>query len=198
MRLAASIGTFVVVLCASVSRGDAPAASQPGGVVVEARLLGSDKPFAGAKIEWNLYPDGKGSGETDAAGRCIVPGFTEQTTPARVSAKADGMVPLAIYWNKPKPGAAGAAASQPAWPPKFVFVMEKGKKISGLVVDEAGKPIAGATVVVSVGKTYAGSEQDVSIGWKKLTTDAQGAWSLDGVPADPRVIKIAAYDLMHL
>ena len=56
--------------------------------------------------KWNADGDSKGSCETDAAGRCVIAGLTEQAKWITLSAKAKGMVPLDIYWNKPKPDAA--------------------------------------------------------------------------------------------
>jgi thiol-disulfide isomerase/thioredoxin/uncharacterized GH25 family protein len=169
--------------------------------VVEARMIGTDAPVPGVTIKWEADGDVKGSGHTDADGRCSIPGLTDTTAWVSLKATADGMVPLATYWNRPSPKAAAGAttqATQTTVPQRFTFAIEKAQKIGGRVVDDAGKPIADANVIVSVSKKYAGSEQRVGISWKRVTTDAQGVWSLDGVPAEPTQVKLAVYDLGHL
>ena len=84
-------------------------------------------------------------------------------------------------------------ANSPCRPIDFLFQMEKATTVSGRVVDQDEKPVAGATVVIEVSKGYPKSRQWVDFKWEKTKTDANGRWSFSGVPEKPDSVELAAY-----
>lgn len=80
-------------------------------------------------------------------------------------------------------------------PAEYVFRMERGTRISGQVLDEQGKPIAGAKVEASLGGTDKAARGDdrqkynmwLATGKDAPTTDAEGRWRIDGVPDAPNL-----------
>ena len=76
--------------------------------------------------------------------------------------------------------------------------MEKATTVSGRVVDQDDKPVAGATVVVDVAKGYPKSRQWVDFKFEKTQTDAAGRWSFSGVPDRPDSVALAAYHYSYL
>ena len=176
-----------------VQAGEAPA-TQPARAVVTVRTLDSHEPLAGAKISWDIDPNIKGSAVTNAAGEAAIEGIPSNCKYGYIRLSLQGWVPLAMYWN----GASARDKSGYPIVPPLNFLLEKSHDIGGTVVDESGKPIAGANVFVNIRKQYAGTSQLVDGSWKTAATDARGHWSYSGVPADPDKIEVGAYDLLHL
>jgi len=76
--------------------------------------------------------------------------------------------------------------------------MEKATAIRGRVLDQDGQPLADAVVVVSVKKSYPRSQQWVDVGYESVRTDAQGHWTLTGVPEHPDSVELGAYHYLCL
>ncbi len=67
-------------------------------------------------------------------------------------------------------------------PEKFTAILETGWSVGGIVVDEAGKPIAGAQVSPSVKyKKRPGDKSELYVG-TRISTDAKGRWQFHYVP----------------
>jgi peroxiredoxin/protocatechuate 3,4-dioxygenase beta subunit len=107
-----------------------------------------------------------------------------------VSARRKGLVPLVTRWIQEGP------ASEP--PDRLLFQTEAGTEIGGRVIDTDDRPIAGAVVVVSVSKKYPKSQQRVDVNYKSVKADAEGRWTLAGVPGQADSVDVAAYDYLHL
>lgn len=75
----------------------------------------------------------------------------------------------------------------------LVIQMEPGTPIGGTIVDEAGKPVAGA--VVGFGYAGGGEECSVDLAGELTRTDKNGKWRYDGAPAD--VDESLAIVLLH-
>jgi protocatechuate 3,4-dioxygenase beta subunit len=68
-------------------------------------------------------------------------------------------------------------------PSRFTAELDAGWSVGGVVVDEQGAPVKGATVHPSIElKKRPGDGQQMAIG-NFATTDARGAWHFDSVPA---------------
>ncbi len=178
---------------AQVANTPKPAAKtnhQPGSLTVEARDLVTDAPITGIRLEFST---GGGSKKIPAATDAT--GTAQFSHPADVRyffvrASREGLVPQAIQWVY--------ESSAPMPPDYLLFQMEKATTISGQVLDQDQKPLAGATVVVDVAKLYPRSRQWVAIKDASTKTDANGCWSFASVPARPDSVKLAAYHYLYL
>ncbi|MEZ6077337.1 MAG: carboxypeptidase-like regulatory domain-containing protein [Pirellulaceae bacterium] len=107
----------------------------------------------------------------------------------------DGYVPLHAMWAKK------FHSDGDQIPDQFTFTMQSGTEIGGMVVDEAGAPIAGAIVEVqepAVGGLAFGVGRDqlgirpvrnhyLAEGETALITDVNGRWTLRNVPSDSQL-----------
>ncbi len=78
---------------------------------------------------------------------------------------------------------------------KLEFVRDSDVKVTGVVVDDAGKPIAGAKVYVSAYRPgdVAKGLLERSIGGEFFTTDENGVWTCDKMFAGSQNISIGGY-----
>jgi RNA polymerase sigma factor (sigma-70 family) len=124
--------------------------------------------------------------ETDAAGVAQVE-LPKTFFIVRLTARKKGFATLLANWER-KELANGAKV-----PAEYLFRMEPSVTVGGRIVDEQGKPIAGAKVEVRLENRpkLANSDGRVhyvawfSHGAKAATTDAEGRWRLDDTPAHP-------------
>jgi peroxiredoxin/protocatechuate 3,4-dioxygenase beta subunit len=165
----------------------------PRTITVEARDLITDAPVKDVLFKLSVAGGEKFEAKSDADGTA----HFEYTFPEgkgsgffSVTARHDGLVPLWTRWIQESP------ASMP--PERLLFQMEKGTAISGRVIDQDDRPLAGAVVVVSAQKSYPKSNQRVDVGNRSIKTDANGRWTFTGVPEQPDSVEIAAYDYLHL
>jgi thiol-disulfide isomerase/thioredoxin len=157
---------------------------------VEARDLETDAPVPGVKLVLNVMSGG-GDGPrlaatTDASGTArVTPSSAGDVRSISVSANRDGYVPLAIHWDRKD--------SSSKVPDRFLFRMERGAPVRGLVLDQHGKPVGGATVVIRASKGYPGSPQRIDLDFASTTADASGRWSFPNVPKRGVEIGLTAY-----
>ena len=94
----------------------------------------------------------------------------------RVSVAAEGHIPLGTTrnWQELAESAQG----------EILFELEKGEEIGGLVHDEDGQPIAGATVHAWVWLTNVPRGRNVSLATAEfpIRTDAEGRWRAAYLP----------------
>ena len=99
------------------------------------------------------------------------------------TASAPKLVPIHIAWDDNR--------HPLELPPQKELRFEPGNVISGIVQDEAGHPILGATIEVhGLPTEYDGSNYNFSMG--KTTTDAQGRWRVDYAPKDASGVLVFA------
>lgn len=165
-----------------------PAAAKTLRVVV---LDPEGKPVADAEVYasvWTEEKDFKSNREykTDAEGAAQV-ALPKKFTILRVWAGKTPFVTMFANWEQ-----AELAAGKDV-PAAYTFRLEPGSTAGGVVVDEQGKPVAGAKVQarlstspkpptgdgrVRYGGTFATAKEPV-------TTDVDGRWRIDGVPTHP-------------
>jgi len=154
-------------------------------LTVEARDLSTDALTPDVRLEVRtLASETRPSAKTDASGtaRFAMPADIRYLY---LTASREGFVPQAIRWECDR--------NSTAVPEHLLFQMEQATKISGRVVDQDQKPIAGATVVIDVAKGYPRSPQRVDLQFRSTETDANGRWSFSCVPEQPDSLKITAY-----
>ena len=158
--------------------------AQPRVLTVEARDLLNDAPVPEVRLQFSTRQVSKHPATTDGSGtaRFVLPAGTRYLY---VDAARDGFVPLAIRWDH--------QSSSPTPPDHLLFQMEKATTIGGRVLDQDQHPVAGATVVITVKKTYPKSPQWVDVRWEPTKTDATGRWSYSGVPEKPDSVSLGAY-----
>ncbi len=182
-------------IAAAAPRADEPKPAAepkatPGTITIEARDLVTDAPVPDVRLEFSTgHGSKKISAATAAAGTAQFP----QAADLRyfyISATRQGFVPQAIRWEYD--------SKSPTPPDHLLFQMEKATTISGKVVDQDQKPIAGATVVVDVKKGYRKSPQWVDFRFDSVKTDADGRWSFSGVPKEPDTVSLSVYHHLYL
>ncbi|HUH00726.1 MAG TPA: sigma-70 family RNA polymerase sigma factor [Kofleriaceae bacterium] len=142
--------------------------ARPAGVVsVHVQDEATRSPIAGAAIE--LRSTLTWTAETDAAGDAELRGVAAAMMPLRVVAK--GYAPAAaMLWT----------SDDPSIPRHQVMSLRRGAAVRGVVVDAAGKPIAGARVLAVAASEPFPVEDPQRDG---VVTDAQGRWSLEAIAA---------------
>ncbi|WP_165250539.1 carboxypeptidase regulatory-like domain-containing protein [Paludisphaera soli] len=156
------------------------------------RVLGPDgRPMRGVVVRRSVWlKDPKQAAPkfreaTDEAGEIRIP-VLEGVEIFRMWAWAGGHVPLFAHWEKHD----DPDGSLPA---EFIFRMERGTAMGGIVRDESGAPIPGAAVKVMldrppgsdrarVGPDMWLSESATGSVEAAMITDAQGRWALDNAP----------------
>jgi hypothetical protein len=131
-------------------------------------------------------------GRTGADGHVRVP-LPADTHPEDFNFRVRGKnyVPLRMYWTTSE-----AALNDGAFPVTYTMEMEHGTRIGGKIVDEAGKPVAGATLQLQFTKHFSNPHQLIAaiagfIPGHPTVSDAQGNWSFGGAPANCEEIEIA-------
>jgi thiol-disulfide isomerase/thioredoxin len=184
----------VLLTMTALAWGEEAATTQGSRLLVKTLMNVSRQPIAGVTINWEADGGANGKGETSASGEYTIIGVTSRCSWLMIKVSQPGLVPLRIYWNTRNTD----DSSAPINLPPFLFLMEKSARISGHIVDETGKPISQATVIIDVIKKYPGSEQRVDSSWETTTSDSSGLWSFDNVPASGTRFYVGAYDFKHL
>jgi RNA polymerase sigma factor (sigma-70 family) len=166
-----------------------PAAARALRVVV---LDPQGQPLADANVHAGVWTDEKGfkanrDYKTDAAGAAQVE-LPRSFTILRLWARKRPFVTMFAGWEQ------NELASGKRVPAEYTFRLESAVTAGGRVVDEQGKPVAGAKVEVQMsgdakpanGDGRAGYDIWLSEGSDAATTDADGRWRIDNVPNHPR------------
>ncbi len=187
-KLACALG-LVLILAIPAGAVGPPRASQAGpaagdGPRLEIRVVERDggKPVAGVAID--SLPGRKDRpafrGTTDDQGRCAVPvPPDEKSHHFAVQAWKDGFVPVRVLW-----GHDGKFEFE-GIPAAYTVLFDRGTPIGGVVRDEQGRPVAGARVAPGSSGSLRGENEYLELPWDaSFTTDAQGRWRGDILPAE--------------
>ncbi len=164
---------------------------QPARTLRVAVLDPQGKPLPYAKIHSSIWTHEKGfqanhDYKTDAAGVASVE-LPKSFYILRLWASKKGFADLFANWEQNE---LGSGAKLPA---EYVIRMERAVTAGGRIVDEQGKPIAGAKVEVHLGRDLkpVNSDGRTSYNWaladRSNTTDDEGRWRIDNVPNHPQV-----------
>jgi hypothetical protein len=118
---------------------------------------------------------------TDAEGTVTARFPSLETARVEVRIHADGYVPIVLMW----PIGPGQKL-----PDNYTARLERGTTIGGRVVDEQGNPVAGSKVLVWVPREDRVDRLPVLVDLFQtpFTTDADGRWRCDVVPADLKTV----------
>ncbi len=186
---------------------DTPAPAEPAAarrlrvVVLDPR----GKPLADANVHVGIWTEEKGfkarrDYQTNAEGIAQVE-LPKTFTILRLWASKKPFVTMFANWEQNELASAvglnriALLLSGKAFPAEYVFRLEPAVRAGGRILDEQGKPIAGARVEVSVGNYFKFLKSDgrarystwLAEGSSAATTDARGRWSIDNVPNNPQV-----------
>lgn len=105
-----------------------------------------------------------------------------------ILAKAEGYTPArAFWWNLPDRG-------EVVLPPEFTFKLEKAITVGGIVMDEEGKPVEGASVRFSASGNDPQESRVKSGVSGTFVTDRDGKWRCEDAPKE---MTIASINIRH-
>jgi RNA polymerase sigma factor (sigma-70 family) len=142
------------------------------------------QPLANAKLYlFYLLADGRGKvvkAATDAYGMLAIDHPQAPFRALNLFVTADGHVPKVTSWGFTR-----------AMPAEYTMKLERGLTIGGVVVDEAGQPVAGATVGFEDPGNDMSLAENIQYGPDATTTtDANGRWSCNMVPKEYERISV--------
>lgn len=187
----ARLALLSITLVGLSRTGAADARDRAKAVTVEARDLVTDAPAPNVRLELRLRGGKTLEETTDASGaaRFLLPD-AGKVRHFVITASREGFVPQVIPWDY--------KVTSPTPPEHLVFQLEKGRIISGLVVDQDGNPVTDATVVVAVVKRYPKSNQRAYFRFEATKADGNGRWSFANVPEAPDEVEVGAYHHLFL
>jgi beta-lactamase regulating signal transducer with metallopeptidase domain len=122
---------------------------------------------------------------TDVDGRSLLQLPDLPPTAVRVYPTKAGYVPLRVYWE---------GAPWPNLPESITIPLERAKAFGGVVKNESGESISGATVEVHYWARGEGKDPHIRANINaKATTDEQGRWSLNKMPAAVEESELRVY-----
>jgi thiol-disulfide isomerase/thioredoxin len=193
MNLAQSISFVFSVLLLhlavpSVARGDmASPATQPGNLDVLVINGSTQQPLPEALVTVYSSTNDDQKLKVGADGHVNVPvsqdnsfGFFE------VSVQARDYAGKLLEWD---------AKDKDPIPSHYTIALERGAKIGGRIVDDVGRPVAGAHIVLWLGRQQSAKPHERNfIDAGDIVSAADGDWSFDEAPADFHSIEMGCWD----
>ncbi|MBN1973181.1 MAG: redoxin domain-containing protein [Sedimentisphaerales bacterium] len=113
--------------------------------------------------------------KTDANGKCRIEINQPLPYVFRIETSKKGYVPVRVGWGESSP--------VKEIPNEYTLALEQGTTIGGIIQDEKGNPVSGASVFILIPSEGEGGIERVAIYDIELKTDANGIWKCDYVPA---------------
>ena len=190
--VASSIGEDKPVQPVAADKTAEPPAQPAAAGMIRVRVLDPEgKPLPGASVYASIWTDEKDfkpkcDHETDADGIASVV-LPKTFTILRIWAGKKSHVTMFAGWEKAE------LTSGKGVPAEYVFRLETAVTAGGQVLDEKGKPVAGAKVKVRLTNHPKPAKSDGRVGYggtfswgdEAATTDAEGRWSVANVPDHP-------------
>jgi hypothetical protein len=145
------------------------------------------KPISGLNIVNGGIPD-TFKGTTRADGHCDVPlPFDKIESWFAITLRGKGYASQRLVW--------GSQSAPEDIPDQVTVELEKAVPVSGIVVDDAGKPVAGAKVNINFRQRFENPNERLDVGGSAnivvVTAGRDGRWSYAGAPPSPDSIWIA-------
>src|SRR6266487_6619914 len=155
-RIAMALGGFALLAV------NAPCASASEIRMVDAV---SGRPIAGASVAWRVGDARSVTLTSDAAGKVKISVPRKAAGAVRVTASKDGFAPMRMLWEPDK------------LPARFDLLLPEAQALGGRVTDEAGKPVADASLVLNLPQRLAGPR--VALEEFAVKSGADGSWRCD-------------------
>lgn len=177
-----SLILFILGCLAAVLPG-AGADVAPHELVLMIVKQGTEDPLSNARatLRTGEVAKPKATGESDNSGKIVLRWESEKSEPVKVQVIRSGFAPLEMTWLNEDAGS-GTPAS-------FTFALPPSRTVGGQVQDEAGRPVVGAQVTINFPQALSGPR--VPIESFPISTDADGRWHTDIVPADTAFLPVA-------
>ena len=136
------------------------------------------------RVILKVWVDGKVTRQrtTDESGRMVIPLPEKEFERMTVTASRDGLVPKRVYLRH--------FSGETEIPRHYTLTMDRATSIGGVVRDEQGRPIEGATVSLYNYAPNDRGREALDLDGVTARTDAQGRWHLD--------LFAASFDLGYL
>lgn len=173
-----ALASALVLICVGIVTAD----EKPPPRTMRVQVFGPDgKPLKGAKIHPTTWPQDPGNRVyvCDSDGKVTV-AIAKEVQRLTLRASMVGHVALFTIWETEE--------APPSIPEEYIFRLEKGTLIGGIVKNDDGEPIEGAKVAVMLERAdeaYEGPIPTATFSAEDATrtTDAKGRWQLGTVPA---------------
>jgi thiol-disulfide isomerase/thioredoxin len=119
------------------------------------------------------FPDNEVKTVTDADGRCACNLPKGKLDYLEIKTSQEGCVPMKMTWR---------SAADNQIPEEFLIEMDPGTTIGGIIVNEDGQPVKGATVSLLV-PSNEDQKPRPAIWDYRVTTDERGKWQSDIMPS---------------
>ena len=174
-----------------------PAANTATGKTMDLVLIDqvTGRPIPGLRVQNNLRVRFTGTSDADGKVRVPIPLNTTQYFFIRASGK--NYVPKRLTWTTNNASFGGGDI-----PSAYTMMMEKGTKIHGTILDDAGQPVAGATVILDFNKKYSNPHEQADVNGNNRTRPIKsgddGTWSFSGRTPKCDEITLGAWDYQHV
>lgn len=154
----------------------APEANLAAAHVLSVRVVDrqTDVPLAGIKIRTQINRESS-TATTDEFGTLPIVLPDEKPELLAIRASEEGYVPVSVTWS--------GRGSSLELPKEYVLKLEPGTTIGGIIRDEEGNSVEGATVYLLVPGTNAPGEPRAQIWDHPVKTDTQGRWRCEILPS---------------
>ncbi|HUT45328.1 MAG TPA: carboxypeptidase regulatory-like domain-containing protein [Sedimentisphaerales bacterium] len=130
------------------------------------------EPISDAELSIQIMQESR-EDKTDKDGRCRIVLGDKTPEYVRVEVRKEGFVPIRLAWRQ--------TVSRPVMPDQYTLTLEQGTSIGGIIHDEQGNPVEGASVYLLV---PGGDEIERAAIWDHTEkTDAEGHWRCDIIPS---------------
>jgi hypothetical protein len=135
------------------------------------------------------------SGKSDLAGKVELSVPVEGVTYFYMTAEKAGYVPMRAQWPAFNSRVTGQEVKLPEG---FKFALPEGTQIGGRVVDDGGKGVEGATVVVAMrGSRAQAVNQMPDVVYRSVKTGADGKWTYGQAPGVFGEASVGAYHMAY-
>jgi thiol-disulfide isomerase/thioredoxin len=183
-----AVAVLVLTIAVHRSSGDAvPAATQPTQMDLLVIDGSTQRPLANALVKVDLPTGDDQKLAVRADGHVIVPiSRTSDFQYFAVTVQCPGYAGRLLEW-RPK-------VKDPI-PSQYTMAMQRGVKIGGRIMDDAGKPVAGAHIVMWLaGSSSTKPHERDFVDADDIVSAADGRWSFADAPADFKTVEVGCWD----